>query len=364
MKILTITGIRPDFIRMSKIFKAFDENFEHTLVHTGQHYDKMLSDVFFEELEIRKPDYNLEIGGPGKEHFHQTADLSVKIIELIRKENLNPDLICFLGDSNSVVSAVALKKEGYKIAHIEGGMRSYDKRMFEETNRVICDHCSDYLFVYHDNYKMKAVNENIDPDNVFVVGNTIVEVANELEAKLLHEPKINSQIILDVHRPENFNDKTRLENIITFANKMSFRYNLPVKMLNFGRTEQKLKEWGISLGSIELVPLMSYKNYITAVYHSKFIISDSGTAQEEPCLFQTPVIVPRDFTERPESVVYDCSKMLDVNTINNESWTQCIAYLAGVTNGTIHPRVDWLGEGKTTKLIVDKIKELYSYDGH
>lgn len=362
MRVLTITGIRPDFIRMSKIFKAFDENFDHILVHTGQHYDKMLSDVFFEELEIRKPDYNLEIGGPGKEHFHQTADLSIKIIELIRKENLKPDLICFLGDSNSVVSAVALKKEGYKIAHIEAGMRSYDRRMFEETNRVVCDHCSDYLFVYHDHYRVKAEMENIESSNIFVVGNTIVEVSQDLQTQLLHEPKKNSQIILDIHRPENFNDKTRLKNIITYANKMGDRYDLPVNMLNFGRTEQKLKEWNISLENINLIPLMSYKNYITTVYHSKFIISDSGTAQEEPCLFQTPVIVPRDFTERPESVIYNCSIMIDVNTINNESWTHSIAYLAGISNGVIYPRVDWLGEGKTSKLIVNKIKELYRND--
>jgi len=359
MRILTITGIRPDFIRMSKIFKKFDENFDHILVHTGQHYDKMLSSVFFEELEIRKPDYNLEIGGPGKEHFHQTADLSVKIIELIRNENLNPDLICFLGDSNSVVSAVALKKEGYTIAHIEAGMRSYDSRMFEETNRVVCDHCSEYLFVYHDNYKRKAEMEHINSDNIFVVGNTIVEVANELASKLLHEEKKNNQIILDIHRPENFNDRERLNNIMTYANFMSFAFGLKVKMLNFGRTEQKLKEWNIPLGGVELIPLMSFKDYIEAVYHSKFIISDSGTAQEEPALLQTPVIVPRDYTERPESVVHKCSVMIDVNSINNDTWHDATEYILDIAQGKVVPRTDWLGEGKTSELIVEKIKELF-----
>jgi len=359
MKIFTITGIRPDFIRMSKIFKKFDENFDHILVHTGQHYDKLLSDVFFDELEIRKPDYNLEIGGPGKEHFHQTADLSVKIIELIRNENLNPDLIMFLGDSNSVVSAVALKKEGYKIAHLEGGMRSYDKRMFEEINRIVCDQCSDYLFVYHDNYKRKAVKENINEDNIFVVGNTIVEVSNDMQLKLLHEEKRNDQIILDIHRPENFNDENRLRNILDFANIMHIIHGLPVKMINFGRTEQKLKDWNIPLKDVELVPLMSYKNYIEAVYHSKFIISDSGTAQEEPPLFMTPVIVPRDYTERPESVVHNCSVMLDVNTKDNRTWQEAEEYLEKIQNGNITIRLDWLGDGTTSQLIVDKIKELF-----
>ena len=359
MRILTITGIRPDFIRMSKIFKKFDENFDHILVHTGQHYDKMLSDVFFDELDIRKPDYNLEIGGPGKEHFHQTADLSVKIIELIRNEKLDPDLICFLGDSNSVVSAVALKKEGYTIAHIEAGMRSYDRRMFEETNRVVCDHCSEYLFVYHDNYRRKALKEGINGDNVFVVGNTIVEVAQELEQELLHEPKKLDQIILDVHRPENFNDKERLSNIMAYANMMSMGFGLPVKMLYFGRTEKKLKEFGITHGGVDLIPLMSFKDYVTAVYHSKFIISDSGTAQEEPGIFQTPVIVPRDYTERPESVVHGCSYMVDVNTVNNDTWLGSADYISNVYKGIIRPDVRWLGDGNTSQLIVDKIKELY-----
>lgn len=360
MKIITITGIRPDFIRMSKIFKKFDNNFEHILIHTGQHYDKMLSSVFFEELDIRKPDYNLEIGGVGKEHFHQAADLSVKIIELIRKEKLSPNLICFLGDSNSVTAAIPLKKEGYKIAHIEAGMRSYDKRMFEEINRTVCDHCSDYLFVYHENYKQKAMKENISEDQIFVVGNTIVEVAKDMQEIMFQHPKTNSHIILDIHRPENFNDKKRMKNIIEYANNMSTVYDLPVKMLNFGRTEQKIAQYQIKMRGIDIIPLMSYKSYIESVYNSLFIISDSGTGQEEPALFNTPVIVPRDFTERPESVESNCSVMLDVNSLYNSTWTQSIKYIDCILDGgTIKIDTKWLGDGNTSDLIVNKIKELY-----
>jgi UDP-N-acetylglucosamine 2-epimerase (non-hydrolysing) len=356
--VLTITGIRPDFIRMVKIFKKFDENFNHVLIHSGQHYDKMLSDVFFDELQIRKPDYNLEVGGPGKEHFHLAAELSIKVIELIRKENLNPDLIVFIGDSNSVSAAMSLKKEGYKIAHIEAGMRSYDKRMFEEINRIVCDQCSDYLFVYHENYRQKAIKEGIKDEQIFVVGNTIIEVSEEMMKKMFMEKKKNSHILLDIHRPENFNDKTRLENIITFGNFMFYMYGLPVSMINFGRTDKKMKEWNISLGNIKLIPLMSYKKYIESVYHSRFIISDSGTAQEEPVLFNTPVIVPRDFTERPESYEYNCSVMVDVNTTANHTWGNAIKFVDDVFNGTIKMNPEWLGEGKTSQIIVDTIKKL------
>jgi UDP-N-acetylglucosamine 2-epimerase (non-hydrolysing) len=346
--IITITGIRPDFIRMSEIFKKLDNNFNHILIHTGQHYDKMLSDVFFDELSIRKPDFNLEIGSKGKEHFHQQADLSVKIIDLIRNENINPDLIIFLGDSNSALASVPLKKEGYKIAHIEAGMRSGDKRMLEEINRIVCDHCSDFLFVYHENYKEKVIKESINSDSIFVVGNTIKEVANKIQ---LNDTKKNNKIILDVHRPENFNDKERLKNILNYANICSKRFNIPVEMLSFKRTMDKITEYNLDLEDIKVIDLLSFKNYINEIYHSKFIISDSGTAQEEPCLFKTPVIVPRDFTERPESVESGCSYMINVNELD-VSWIESFNYLSNYNSNT-----DWLGDGKTSDKIIEILKE-------
>tara|TARA_R110000868_G_scaffold380671_3_gene646682 strand:+ start:640 stop:1698 length:1059 start_codon:yes stop_codon:yes gene_type:complete len=346
--IITITGIRPDFIRMSEIFKKLDNNFNHILVHTGQHYDKMLSDVFFNELSIRKPDFNLEIGSNGKEHFHQQADLSVKIIDLIRNENINPDLIIFLGDSNSALASVPLKKEGYKIAHIEAGMRSGDKRMLEEINRIVCDHCSDLLFVYHDNYKEKLVRESINPNSIYVVGNTIKEVANKIK---LNKSKKNNKIILDIHRPENFNSKERLKNILNYANICSQRFGIPVEMLLFKRTIDKISEFNLDLENIKVIDLLSFKNYINEMYHSKFIISDSGTAQEEPCLFNTPVIVPRDFTERPESVEYGCSYMINVNELD-VSWIESFNYLSNYNSNT-----DWLGDGKTSDKIIEILKE-------
>jgi UDP-N-acetylglucosamine 2-epimerase (non-hydrolysing) len=333
---------------MSEIFKKLDNNFNHILVHTGQHYDKMLSDVFFDELSIRKPDFNLEIGSNGKEHFHQQADLSVKIIDLIRNENINPDLIIFLGDSNSALASVPLKKEGYKIAHIEAGMRSGDKRMLEEINRIVCDHCSDLLFVYHDNYKEKLIRESINPKSIYVVGNTIKEVANKIE---LNKSKKNNKIILDIHRPENFNSKERLKNILNYANICSQRFGIPIEMLSFKRTIDKISEFNLNLENIKVINLLSFKNYINEMYHSKFIISDSGTAQEEPCLFNTPVIVPRDFTERPESVEYGCSYMINVNELD-VSWIDSFNYLSNYNSNT-----DWLGDGKTSDKIIEILKE-------
>lgn len=349
--VMTISGIRPDFIRMSAIFKKLDKEFNHILVHTGQHYDKLLSGVFFEDLEIRQPDYTLDTGNSGGTHYHQLGYLSVAIMDLLKNENLHPDIILFLGDSNTVCAALPLRKEGYKIGHIEAGMRSFDKRMLEEINRTVCDHCSHIHFVYHSEYKRFLNDESIN-NNVHVVGNTIVEVCKPF---IPVETKRNDMILLDIHRPENFKYKNRMENIIKYANLCSEKYNIPVKMLNFGRTTKYMEQYGINMGKLELIDLMGYKKYLYTIYHCKFIISDSGTAQEEPAIFDTSVIVPRDFTERPQSVEANCSFMLNVN--NDLEFEKSWNWLSKIESSELNMDIKWLGDGNTSELIVNELKE-------
>jgi UDP-N-acetylglucosamine 2-epimerase (non-hydrolysing) len=349
--IVTITGIRPDFIRMAFIFKELDQHFNHILIHTGQHYDTLLSDVFFKQLNIRQPDYMLSTGLSASNHYEQLAYLSTAIPQLFEEQNISPDLILFLGDSNSAGAAFPLKKAGYKIGHIEAGMRSYDKRMLEEINRTVCDHCSDLLFVYHDDYKTQLENENIK-NNVFVVGNTIVEPFSIFRETILSQPKQNNLILLDIHRPENFKYTHRLENIFNFANKCIYFYKLPVKLLYFKRLQDEIDKHSLVLGNIEIVPLFAYKEYLKTIYDCRFIISDSGTGQEEPALLNTPVIVPRDFTERPQSYQNNCSIRLDVENLNTADifkWIKCIE------NGELKINSSWLGQGNTSKLVVNEI---------
>ena len=352
--IVTVTGIRPDFVRMSEVFKKLDANFNHTLIHTGQHFDNMLSDVFFKELEIREPDFNLKIGGPGKEHYHQTAELSTKLLDLFKSRSAQTDLIIFLGDSNSVLASVPLKKEGFRIAHIEAGMRSGDKRMLEEINRTVCDHCSDYHFVYHEDYKQNLLAENLPEKNIHVVGNTIVEVFNKYIN--YDKPSAESHIVLDIHRPENFNYPVRMQNILQIARDLSYIKGLPVYMLNFKRTMNAIKQNNIFLYTAKEKDLMSYKEYLQFQYDSLFIISDSGTAQEEPALMAKPVIVPRDFTERPQSMYNSCSYMLDVND------SQRCAIKAVEVCEWLEKRsamnIKWLGNGDTSELIINQLKKL------
>jgi len=347
--VVTISGIRPDFIRMSRVFKLLDENFNHILIHSGQHYDQLLSGVFFEELEIRQPDYCLSTGKVASTHYEQMSYLSVEIFRLFERESIKPDLVVFLGDSNTVTVSVPLKKEGYKICHIEGGMRSYDKRMMEEINRTVCDHCSDIIMVYHPDYLKQLELENIRR-HVYVVGNTITEICHQFKPS---GPKSNDSILVDIHRPENFKHPGRVKNILEYANQCAERYGLPVRMLKFHGTSKCLEKYSCDLGKIQLVELLSFRNYLKTVYNCKFIISDSGTGQEEPAILRTPVIVPRDFTERPQSVRGDCSYMLDVNTNDPAVWNKSFEWL-----DRDHAfETDWLGDGHTAENIIRLIKE-------
>jgi len=366
--VMTISGTRPDFIRFSQIFRKLDESpdINHILVHTGQHYDVMLSDVFFDELEIRKPDYNLGCGAPGKEHFQLSSDITVAIIKLIREKNLSPDLILFLGDTNSVVCSVGLKKEGYRLGHIEAGMRSYDRQMLEEINRVVCDHCCDVHFVYHENYRQHLLDENIPEEGIHVVGNTIVEVCRPFADELLKKKKQGNFILMDIHRPENFKDRDRLAAIFTYANSCSRHYRVPVYMVSFGRTMEKIREFNLtpfnngnySIGPIIIpVNLMSYKVFLYVQYHSLFVISDSGTAQEEAPLLDTPVIVPRDYTERPESMAARCSFLLVGIKEGGYVWKASYRWLDDVIHNSTQRDVSWLGDGRTAERIVKIIEE-------
>lgn len=348
--VVSITGIRPDFIRMSKVFDELDNHFNHILIHTGQHYDTQLSDVFFKDLNIRTPNYTLNAGKVSTNHFEQLSYLSTEVPRLFKEQNIHPDLIIFLGDSNSAGMAFPLKKEGYKIAHIEAGMRSYDKRMLEEINRTICDHCSDLLFVYHDDYKQQLYKENITK-NVFIVGNTIVEPFLMFKEKVMNVAKRHDMILLDVHRPENFKYIDRLNKIFLFANQCIEKYNVPVKLLYFKRLMDSINDNNIDLGKIKVVPLMSYPEYLSTVYHSIFIISDSGTGQEEPALLKTKVIVPRDFTERPQSYTSNCSIKFEMNT----DPSQLFKWIDDKT----YPDISWLGNGDTSKLISSHIQNFF-----
>jgi UDP-N-acetylglucosamine 2-epimerase len=352
--VVTVTGIRPDFIRMSEIFKKLDEEFNHIMIHTGQHYDDLLSGSFFKDLNLRQPDFNLGVGHPGKPHYDQVSDASEKLIQTLESIS-KVDCVVYLGDSNSVLTSVPLKKEGYKIAHIEAGMRSHDNRMFEEINRKVCDTVSDIHFVYHENYKKNLLREGHKPDNIYVVGNTIVEVINKMNI-----PNWSGHgILLDIHRPENFLDKIRMQNLLDYIKYFREETGSEVKMLNFERTTNNILYHGLLeeyKEVCEFIPLQKFRDYLDLCKRSRFIISDSGTAQEEPALLAVPVIVPRSYTERPESVEAGCSYMIDLDTFKKYGLNS--AYDATMFINEFNPNIEWLGDGNTSTNIINILKDV------
>lgn len=362
-KIVTVTGIRPDFIRMSEVFKKLDlhPGIEHIMIHTGQHYDELLSGVFFKDLHIRRPDYNLNVGGPGKEHYHVSCEASIKAIDLIRK--IKPDYVMFLGDANTVSLALPIKRDGWKIAHIEAGMRNGNEWMPEEINRVSCNHVSNVLFAYHPDNRDSMIRENISTDRIHVVGNTIVEICKPFVDRFKNVKKREDFILVDIHRSENIGvgsmptPKHKLKNIIKYVNLCVEKYQLPAKMLKFGRTVKAINELNLDLGKIQLIDLMGYNEYMETQYHSKFMISDSGTSHEEPALLNTPVIVPRLYTERPQSIENYCSVLLNTEK-EDLSWAHSHLYLEKYWSGEIKPDLKWLGDGNTAQRIVDILASL------
>ncbi|MGA7723589.1 MAG: UDP-N-acetylglucosamine 2-epimerase [Ignavibacteriaceae bacterium] len=355
MQIVTVTGIRPDFIRMSKVFEKLDENFEHIMIHTGQHYDDELSKIFFNELKIRTPDYILDTGKSSNNHYEQLSYLSKEMIYLLKKEKLNPSLILFLGDSHSAIVSAPLFKEGYRIGHIEGGMRSYDRRMPEEVNRVICDYVSDFVFVYTPLYKERLIQENKKPDNIFVVGNTIVEVVKDY---LPTGKKQRDYIVADIHRNENLKNPEQYNHILNYLNALGKKLSLPVKLVKFKRAQKLIDEYNLLSDKpcIELIGPYGFLKYLQLQYHAYGVVSDSGTCQEECPLLKVPAAVPRNFTERPESVEFGNSIMVGELEPINKMVNETIDFFENYSVN--EEKIKWLGDGTTSQKISQILKEV------
>lgn len=354
MTIATITGIRPDFIRMSKVFEKLDENFNHIMIHSGQHYDDELSKMFFDELKIRKPDYTLQTGRNSLNHYEQLSYLSKEIIYLLKNKNIKPDIILFLGDSHSALASVPLFKEGYKIGHIEGGMRSYDRRMPEEVNRVICDYVSDQVFVYTPLYKERLLKENKNANHIHVVGNTIVEVVKDYMPTGI---KSKDYIVADIHRNENLKTIEQYNHILNYLDSLGEKLNLPIKLVKFNRAEKLITEGNLlkDKKNIELVGPYGFIKYLDFQYNAYGVVSDSGTSQEECPLLKVPAIIPRNYTERPESVDNGNSLLIGENDAVEIMVNKSVEFFENYSIDD--SKTQWLGDGTTSQKIVDILRK-------
>ncbi|WP_049042237.1 non-hydrolyzing UDP-N-acetylglucosamine 2-epimerase [Clostridium sporogenes] len=303
MKILTVVGARPQFIKAAAVSNIIRKEHEEILVHTGQHYDENMSKVFFEELQIPKPDYNLEIGSGN--HGEQTGKMLVELEKIYLKEK--PDLVLVYGDTNSTLAgALCASKLLIPVAHIEAGLRSFNMNMPEEQNRILTDHISRLLFVPTITAEKNLHTEGINR-GVYNVGDVMFDAVlhfkklAEQKESILDKISVKSgeYILTTIHRAENTNDINRLKNIIEALNKSGNKIVLPLHP----RTKKYIENYNLQFSdNIKLIEPVGYLDMITLEMNSQKIVTDSGGVQKEAFFMKKPCITMRDETEWVETV--------------------------------------------------------------
>jgi|SRR5271157_228486 len=333
-KLVTFLGIRPDIIRMHKLLALLDKgqtqhNYRHIYVHSGQHYDYRLDGVFHKQLNVNPPKLNLRIGRTLKKtrktsHVHQSALLFQKTAEML--ERLRPDAVLYLGDTNTVLSAIIVAKYNIPVIHIEGGGRSFDWRMPEEKNRIIVDHLSDLIYCYLDRYKQILVSEGIPESRVVTVGNIIVDAISSFlpaadESHVLHRLGLREKdyALCTLHREENIDDRHILIDKLKGLRQLS--KTLPVVLPVMPRLKARIKKnkfQGILNNSriITTEPL-GFLEFLKLEKEARVIVTDSGTVQEEALILGVPCLVTRRSTERPETIAAAATILSDTDLCAN-----------------------------------------------
>ena len=303
MKILTVIGARPQFIKAAAVSNTIRKQHEEVLVHTGQHYDENMSKVFFDELGIPKPNYDLGLGSGG--HGEQTGAMLIKLEELYLKEK--PDMVLVYGDTNSTLAgALCASKMLIPVAHIEAGLRSFNKNMPEEQNRILTDHVSKYLFVPTTsaikNLSYEGITKNVHNvgDVMFDAILNFTEISKE-KSKIMERLCLvkGEYILTTIHRAENTNDINRLRSIIEALNESQQKIILPLHP----RTKKFINDYGLIFSkSIKVIDPVGYLDMISLEVHCKKIITDSGGVQKEAFFMNKPCVTIRDETEWIETV--------------------------------------------------------------
>ncbi|AXE17352.1 UDP-N-acetylglucosamine 2-epimerase (non-hydrolyzing) [Runella rosea] len=351
MKILNIVGARPNFMKVAPLHRAFQKKseIESKIVHTGQHYDAKMSDVFFNQLELPKPDYFLGIGGGS--HTQQTAKIMLEFEKVVEAEQ--PDLVLVVGDVTSTIAcALVATKMHIPIAHVEAGLRSGDRRMPEEINRILTDSISDYLFVTEQAGIDNLKHEGVPDEKVFMVGNCMIDslVYYRQKAGLLDiMPSLgvakDDFVLMTMHRPANVDTAEGLTSILQIIENTT-----PYKKVLFPihpRTKNNIERFGLTakLDAIQgliLTEPQGYLEFLHLMENSALVITDSGGIQEETTYLQVPCLTFRDSTERPVTVDLGTNQLLaDLNPV------------------TVHEKVIETLEGRAKKGVIPPL-----WDGH
>lgn len=305
MKPLIVASTRPELIKLSPVMREFDgRGVEYIFATTGQHYDRLLFKTFIDELELKEPDYDIKVGSGSQ--AYQTSLAMIELEKIMEKEK--PSVVIAEGDTNSVLStALAAVKLHMPFAHVEAGLRSFDRKMPEEINRIVADHCSEVLFAPTEKAALNLINEGIPPKKIHIVGNTIVDATLQNLAIARRKSRIlekfpREYLILTLHRAENVDRYKTLKGIVDALTKIKENIIFPVHP----RTEKMLQKFKL-LGKLKkknllLIPPLGYLDFILLISRAKAVLTDSGGIQEESVILNVPCITLRTTTERPETI--------------------------------------------------------------
>ena len=352
MKISIILGTRPEIIKMSSVIRECERlGQDYFILHSGQHYSYNMDKVFFEQLELPSAKYDLDVGSGT--HAEQTGKILTGIEKILQKEK--PDVVLVEGDTNTVLSgALAATKLYIKVGHVEAGLRSYDRRMPEEINRVLTDHCSDYLFAPTEKSRQILLNEGIPDGKIFVTGNTIVDAVYQNLS--ISKEKVNplndlelipkKYFLVTAHRQENVDVKERFEGIINGLELVADEFGLPAIYPIHPRARKMMNHFGLKTNGIEFIEPLDYLSFLQLEAKAKLVLTDSGGVQEEACILKVPCVTLRDNTERPETLEVGSNILAGTNAEN----------ILNSTNKMLDRNNNWrkpFGDGKAGRRIVE-----------
>lgn len=306
LKVMTVVGTRPEIIRLSRVMAALDRYTDHVLVHTGQNYDYELNEIFFQDLEIRRPDHFL--GAAGKSAAETIGQIFISIDPLLAE--VQPDALLVLGDTNSCLVTIAAKRRKIPIFHMEAGNRCFDQRVPEETNRKIVDHVSDINLTYSSIAREYLLREGLPADRVIKTGSPMFEVLNHYRAGIEASDVLDrlgltrhQYFVVSAHREENVDSDVNLAKLVESLNTVAETYNEPVIVSTHPRTQKRFDAKGVTLHpQIRLLKPLGFKDYNHLQLHARAVLSDSGTITEESSILNFPALNIREAHERPEGM--------------------------------------------------------------
>jgi len=319
LKVITVVGTRPEIIRLSRVLVKLDQSpaIEHILVHTGQNYDYELNQVFFEDLDLRKPDYFLDAAGANA--TETIGQILIKIDPVLEKEK--PDAFLVLGDTNSCLCAIPAKKRHIPIFHMEAGNRCFDQRVPEETNRKIVDHISDINLTYSDIAREYLLREGLPADRVIKTGSPMYEVLHSYmpkveKSEILKTLQLSkgSYFVVSAHREENIGSEKNFKNLVTIINQVAEQYKLPIIVSTHPRTRKMVEAQKVQFNPlVNLMKPLGLSDYISLQMNAKAVLSDSGTISEESSILGFPALNIREAHERPEAMEEAAVMMVGLN---------------------------------------------------